>query len=247
MEARAVMHTFMFHLGDYARDTQHLSWDEDMAYVRLMRLYYSSEQPLPADVAMVCRRVRATEAYQVAAVEAVLHEFFELGADGWHQKRCDQEIAFYKSRSDKAKHAAALRWQSERSADAMHGQSERYANHNHNHNHNHQEKRKALSGKPDVVSLKPEREIKVTTSDAIEVLQFLNEKTGKSFKPVPANLRLIAARLNEGNTVEDLRCVIANRIMHWSSDPKMSVYLRPKTLFDATNFASYRGEISDEG
>lgn len=124
-----MMQYFGYHLGDYARDAGHLSWDEDMAYVRLLRLYYSSETPPPGDVPTVCRLLRATESYQQAAIESVLREFFYVGDDGcWHQKRCDAEIASYKGKSDKAKHAAALRWQSKRIAKAKRTQSDRYAN-----------------------------------------------------------------------------------------------------------------------
>lgn len=92
------MNYYEHHIGDYDADTAHLSWAEDMAYARLLRLYYRRERAIPADVADACRLVRATTRDQRQAVESVLREFFELREDGWHQSRCDAEIAIYQQR-----------------------------------------------------------------------------------------------------------------------------------------------------
>lgn len=91
------------------------------------------------------------------------------------------------------------------------------------------------------VGLKPS----IVRQQAEEVLNFLNEKTGRSYQPVAANVGMIAARLKEGATVEDLRAVIAKKCREWRGDEKMDEYLRPKTLFNATNYAQYRGEIGN--
>lgn len=93
------------------------------------------------------------------------------------------------------------------------------------------EKKATSSGKPD---LKP---------SAIEVLNFLNSKTGRNYKPVSANLEMIAARLKEGATPDELRQVVAKKCREWAGDEKMSEYLRPATLFNRTKFAQYQGEI----
>lgn len=86
------MRFYRHHIGDYRAATSHLSWDEDAAYRRLLDIYYATEHPLPADVAQVCRLARATSPSQRRAVETVLREFFVLLDDGWHQKRCDDEL-----------------------------------------------------------------------------------------------------------------------------------------------------------
>ncbi len=78
---------------------------------------------------------------------------------------------------------------------------------------------------------------------AREILSFLNSKTGKKYRPVAANLRMIRARLKEGYTVEELRQVIAMMVREWSGDEKMCGYLRPKTLFNSTNMANYSGNL----
>lgn len=78
---------------------------------------------------------------------------------------------------------------------------------------------------------------------AIEVLEFLNEKTGRRYQAVDANLKLISARLKEGATTAQCRQVIAKKFREWNTDPKMAEYLRPATLFNATKFAQYVGEL----
>jgi len=98
------------HIGDYAEATAHLSFVEDAAYSRLIRKYYAQEKPLPADVKAVQRLVGARSKDEREAVESILAEFFELRADGWHQDRCDAEIARYQDKQAKAKRSAQARW-----------------------------------------------------------------------------------------------------------------------------------------
>jgi uncharacterized protein YdaU (DUF1376 family) len=83
---------FELHLGDYEAATAHLSMLEDAAYCRMLRIYYRTERPLPADIKQVCRLVRAASKPERDAVQQVLDDFFTLQADGWHQARCDEEL-----------------------------------------------------------------------------------------------------------------------------------------------------------
>jgi uncharacterized protein YdaU (DUF1376 family) len=65
---------YPFHLGDYAAHTAHLEPMEDLAYRRMLDLYYLRECALPAEPAEVARLIRMRG--NVAEVEAVLREFF---------------------------------------------------------------------------------------------------------------------------------------------------------------------------
>ncbi|OYV51709.1 MAG: hypothetical protein B7X10_00545 [Burkholderiales bacterium 21-58-4] len=65
---------------------------EDVAYRRLLDVYYTNEKPLPAELRAVCRLVLATTDEQREAVRVVLDEFFQATPDGWINHRADIEI-----------------------------------------------------------------------------------------------------------------------------------------------------------
>lgn len=77
-----------------------------------------------------------------------------------------------------------------------------------------------------------------------EVIEYLNQKTGKGFECVNGNLTPIRARLKEGFTVDKLKGVVDVKCAQWLNDPKMVGYLRPSTLFNSEKCAQYSGEIS---
>lgn len=85
------MNYYSRHLGDYARDTGHLSILEHGAYTLLLDRYYVSEAGIPADQAHRLARARTREEKQ--AVDMVLEEFFTLEEGIWINKRCEEEIA----------------------------------------------------------------------------------------------------------------------------------------------------------
>jgi uncharacterized protein YdaU (DUF1376 family) len=114
---------YKHHLGDYDGATVHLTWDEDMAYTRLLRVYYRLEQPIPLEPAAAYRLVRATTKTQKEAVTRVLHEYFEERDDGWHNKRADEEIAAYQAQAETNRRIARQRSGNESSNDPSHGSS----------------------------------------------------------------------------------------------------------------------------
>lgn len=127
------MNYYSFHIGDYIAHTAHLDPIEDCAYRRLLDAYYLNEGPLPADVAMCARQIRMKA--NLAEVEQVLKEFFELTEQGWRHARCDLEIARMNERSAKARASAeasvnARRSKSSKSAkaNAVNRSSEEQAN-----------------------------------------------------------------------------------------------------------------------
>ncbi len=121
------MNYYEHHIGDYAQATAHLSFIEDAAYSRLIRKYYAEEKNLPADIKSVQRLVGARTKEEREAVANILKEFFTLEADGWHNKRCDAEIAKYQGKQVKARASAQARWD-KRKPDAMRTHSESDAN-----------------------------------------------------------------------------------------------------------------------
>jgi len=104
------MNYYEHHLGDYLRDTAHLSMVEDGAYRRLLDAYYIRETLLPLSEREVFRLVRAQSKQDREAVQTVLREFFTETPEGWKHSRCDREIERFRSKSEKAKASIRVRW-----------------------------------------------------------------------------------------------------------------------------------------
>ena len=98
----------------------------------------------------------------------------------------------------------------------------------------------------DPPSLSPHRGTSNHFEQAREILEFLNRKASRSFRPVTTNLRLIVACLSTGATVENCKGVIARKVREWGGDAKMAKFLRPETLFAPKHFESYLGEREPE-
>lgn len=95
------MNYYERHLGDYAKDTGHLSILEHGAYTLLLDRYYSTEAGIPETQAFRLARARTPEERE--AVEVVLAEFFELIDGVWINRRADEEIQKAKVRIEAAK------------------------------------------------------------------------------------------------------------------------------------------------
>jgi len=80
---------------------------------------------------------------------------------------------------------------------------------------------------------------------AKEILTYLNEKTGNTYRPVKENLSLITARMKGGATIEQIKAVIDAKVAEWKNDPERKKYLRPSTLFGATKFEQYLGQVNN--
>jgi len=93
------MHYYNFNIGDYMKHTLHLTLEEDLAYRRLLDMYYDTESPIPNNIPSVSRRLRMDS----KIVESVLNEFFEASSEGYKNYRADGEIADYHKFLEKQK------------------------------------------------------------------------------------------------------------------------------------------------
>jgi uncharacterized protein YdaU (DUF1376 family) len=122
------MYYYQHHIGDYRRDTAHLSLLEHGIYRQLLDLYYISEKPLDANsMRLICART----ADEMQAAQVILDEFFEFVDGVYRHKRCDAEIYAYHAKSEKAANSAKARWNKNKDlqdANALPTQSERNAN-----------------------------------------------------------------------------------------------------------------------
>ncbi len=98
----------------------------------------------------------------------------------------------------------------------------------------HKDKDKDIDIRPKPLSSKLDEPAK-------KIITYLNEKSGKNFRPVESNLKFVQARLHEGHSDEDIRWVVDVKVSEWKGGD-MDKYLRPSTLFCAEKFNQYIGE-----
>jgi uncharacterized protein YdaU (DUF1376 family) len=91
------MHYYQFSIGDYRAATAHLTNEEDLAYRRLLDMYYDTEQKIPLDTQWVSRRLRV----DAHVVRDVLNDMFVQHQDGWYHARCDDVIQQYHAMAEK--------------------------------------------------------------------------------------------------------------------------------------------------
>lgn len=82
---------FKFHIGDYRTNTTHLSDAEDLAYRRMLDMYYMTEDMLPLDTTLIARKI----GLDLDVTESVLGDFFEKLDDGYFHQAANAEIDKY--------------------------------------------------------------------------------------------------------------------------------------------------------
>ena len=96
------MHYYQFNIGDYAKSTRHLTLLEDLAYRRLLDLYYDTESPLNPDIKKLSRLIGMSE-YE-NEVSNVLDDFFDENEKlGFSKNRVSKEIEIYQAKADTAR------------------------------------------------------------------------------------------------------------------------------------------------
>jgi len=100
------MNFYPFHIGDYISHTSHLSDEEDLAYRRMIDLYYLNEAPFDPELGLIARKIKSDP----DVVDVILNEFFVFEDDKWHNKRADIEIAKYQFIKESGKKGAEKRW-----------------------------------------------------------------------------------------------------------------------------------------
>lgn len=97
------------YMGDYQRDTGHLSLTAHGAFGMLLDHYYSRRKPLPADLEALHRICRATTKPEQQAVNGVAEEFFPVEDDGLrHNGRADEEIVKWEAMAEENREKGKL-------------------------------------------------------------------------------------------------------------------------------------------
>jgi uncharacterized protein YdaU (DUF1376 family) len=97
------MHYYSFNIGDYRKDTIHLSRLEHGIYRDLIDWYYLEETPIPKETQSVIRRLRLASEEEKTALENVLSDFFMPSDVGFRHLRIDADIAEYHAQCEKNK------------------------------------------------------------------------------------------------------------------------------------------------
>jgi len=107
------MHYYQFNIGDYSSHTSRLSLMEDLAYRRLLDLYYLSEQPISGSLDDISRDIGMMD--HIDEITYILKKFFILEENIWFQCRADKEIKHFQSKKDKASKAGKASGKARRS------------------------------------------------------------------------------------------------------------------------------------
>lgn len=86
------MNFFKLYIGDYQRDTAHLSVTEHGAYLLMLQHYYATEKPLPPGKALH-RMLRAQDKQERDAIDAVASQFWKETPAGLINERADAELS----------------------------------------------------------------------------------------------------------------------------------------------------------
>lgn len=94
-------------VGDYIRDTQHLTTEEHGAYCLLLFEYWARGGKLPDDDAQLARIVRMKPA-EWLKIKPTIKAFFH--DDGWQHEVLDEQFAKSWARSERGRKGAAAKW-----------------------------------------------------------------------------------------------------------------------------------------
>lgn len=92
------MHYYQRHIGDYTKDTSHLTLLEHGVYCRLIDIYCANEKPISNKQKYRCIGARTKD--EKEAVDNVLNDFFKLDEDNWTQKKCEEVIQDYRKKGN---------------------------------------------------------------------------------------------------------------------------------------------------
>ena len=96
------MHYYQFNIGDYRKDTQHLSPIEHYIYRQLIDSYYLDERPIPKETQPLLRRLSLGSEHE-KDIQNILEDFFVFDADCgvWRHLRIDHDISEYRAMAEK--------------------------------------------------------------------------------------------------------------------------------------------------
>lgn len=244
--------------------TGHLSTIEHGAYLLLIIHYFHTQTPLPNDDKRLAN-ITKMSLKGWRQLKLTLSQKFIVNDRFWVHRRIENDLTKFREESSKRAAAVGVRWENERQKNDKNSDTSvlqmniqnAYCQKSEVTSQNLKKKKtgkkeSAASASPSLVgqqAAQPSEAVIQKNAElkkqAIEVLNFLNKKTGREYRPADVTLKLIIARLKSGASVQNCKSVIARKEKDWGRNEKMAYCLRPKTLFNETNFEQYLAEILD--
>lgn len=193
------MNYYQHNIGDYRRDTAHLSLLEHGVYRQLMDTYYLTEEVIPNETEVVFRRLCARTEDERLAIQTILSEFFTPTPEGWFHKRCNTDIHAYQAKADRAKENGKLGGRPPKTKEVISGNPDKttsQANH-----------------KPITINQEPETKVNTdaqsapvaASGDVALVFEFWKTAMKSPRSQLdPKRAKLIKAALKTGYTTEQL-------------------------------------------
>ncbi len=104
----AALPYIQLYVADYLADTMHLTTEEHGAYLLLIMNYWQTGKPLQSE--RIPNVIRLTKS-RFNEIEKTLSEFFTIIEPGlWVHERIEMDLAFVRSKSEKASDSAKKRW-----------------------------------------------------------------------------------------------------------------------------------------
>jgi uncharacterized protein YdaU (DUF1376 family) len=95
------MHYYQFNIKDYSFATLRMTLIEDLAFRRMLDLFYESEKALPHELKRIAKLIGMIEHQE--EIRSVLNEFWEETENGWVNSRAKKEIEKYQTRASTAR------------------------------------------------------------------------------------------------------------------------------------------------
>jgi len=103
------MNFFKLYIGDYQRDTAHMTLAEHGAYILMLQHYYATQKPLPTGKAGLYRMLRAQDKVEREAIDSIVEQFWQETTKGLINQRADKEIAQANNQAEKNREIAVAR------------------------------------------------------------------------------------------------------------------------------------------
>jgi len=95
------MHYYQFNIKDYSFATIRMTLMEDLAFRRMLDLFYESEKALPFELKRIAKLIGMVDHQE--EIRDILNEFWEETEKGWVNSRAETEIEKYQAKAESAR------------------------------------------------------------------------------------------------------------------------------------------------